>query len=113
VPVEDGMLVVDIGSGAFPNPRADVLCDRELTDNRHRSGMAAVVDRPFVVADVTALPFRGGSIDFAIVSHLAEHVADLWRCATSSAVSPRPGTSRRRARWPSGCSKRSFTYCGS
>jgi ubiquinone/menaquinone biosynthesis C-methylase UbiE len=76
VPVEDGMLVVDIGSGAFPNPRADVLCDRELTDNRHRSGMAAVVDRPFVVADVTALLFRDGSIDFAIVSHLAEHVAD-------------------------------------
>ena len=75
MPVTPEMLVVDIGSGAHPNPRADVLVDRDLTDNRHRAGHSLVVDgRPLVCADVNALPFRDGSVDFAIVSHLAEHV---------------------------------------
>lgn len=77
LPVTSEMLLVDIGSGAHPNPRADVLVDRDLNDNRHRAGHELVLDgRPLVCADVTALPFRDGSIDFTIVSHLAEHVDD-------------------------------------
>lgn len=77
VPVTPEMLVVDIGSGAHPNPRADILVDRDLNDDRHRSGHSLVVDdRPLVCADVSALPFRDGAVDFAIVSHLAEHVDD-------------------------------------
>lgn len=63
-------LVLDVGSGAFPNDRADVLCERALV-REHR---VAVVDRPLVVADAVALPFRNGAFDFVIVSHLAEHV---------------------------------------
>ena len=75
VPVTPDMRVVDIGSGAHPNARADVLVDRDLFDDRHRAGSALVRDgRPLVCADVTALPFRQGAFDFAIVSHLAEHV---------------------------------------
>jgi hypothetical protein len=76
LPVTPGMLVLDLGSGAFPNARADILCDRELVDNRHRAGVPIVVDRPMVVADATALPFRPQAFDFAIVSHLAEHIVD-------------------------------------
>lgn len=76
VPVTPEMLVVDIGSGAFPNARADILCDRELLDNRHRAGLSIVIDRPLVMADATALPFRDQSVDFVIVSHLAEHITD-------------------------------------
>ena len=77
LPVTSEMLVVDIGSGAHPNPRADVLVDRDLTDNRHRAGHSLVLDgRPLVCADVNALPFRDGAVDFAIISHLAEHVDD-------------------------------------
>ena len=76
LPVTPGMVVLDLGSGAFPNPRADLLCDRELVDNRHRAGLAVVVDRPLVRADATQLPFRDGAIDFVIVSHLAEHIED-------------------------------------
>jgi SAM-dependent methyltransferase len=70
------MLVLDLGSGAFPNPRADLLCDRDLVDNRHRAGLPVVVDRPLVRADATALPFRDKSVDFVIASHLAEHVTE-------------------------------------
>lgn len=76
LPITDDMLVVDIGSGAFPNPRADLLCDRDLVDNRHRAGLDVVVDRPMMRADVTALPVPDGGIDFVIVSHLAEHIED-------------------------------------
>jgi len=70
------MRVLDLGSGAFPNLRADVLCDGELVDNRHRAGLAVVVDRPLVQADATALPFRDRAFDFVIASHLAEHIQD-------------------------------------
>lgn len=76
LPITPDMLVVDLGSGAFPNVRADLLCDRELVDNRHRAGMPVVVDRPLVQADATALPFHDNAIDFLIVSHLAEHIED-------------------------------------
>jgi hypothetical protein len=76
VAITPEMLVLDLGSGAFPNPRADLLCDRELVDNRHRAGLPIVVDRPTVVADATALPFRSQAVDFVIVSHLAEHIVE-------------------------------------
>lgn len=70
VGIANNELVLDVGSGAFPNARADVLCER-TPERPHRT---AIVDRPFVVADALALPFRHGAFDFAIASHLAEHV---------------------------------------
>lgn len=69
-------LILDVGSGAFPNPAADVLVDSELEDNRHRHGLPVRVDRPFVVARVEALPFADKSFAFVIASHIAEHVDD-------------------------------------
>lgn len=70
--VDPGGLVLDVGSGAYPNPRADVLCERDPL-RRHRT---AVIDRPFVVADAQALPFSDGAFVLVIASHLAEHVDD-------------------------------------
>ncbi len=67
-------LVLDVGSGAFPNRRADILCDWSLWHDR--GGKRPVVDRPFVVADASALPFKTQSIDFVIATHIAEHVHD-------------------------------------
>lgn len=72
VRVDPGTRVLDLGSGAFPNPRADVLCERTPV----RSHRRAVVDRPFVVADALALPFRNEAFGFVIASHLAEHVSN-------------------------------------
>lgn len=69
-------LILDAGSGSYPNPSADILCDGELVDSRHRHGLPVVIDRPFVVARVEALPFRDGSFAFVIASHIAEHVED-------------------------------------
>jgi methyltransferase family protein len=76
VPIAPEMSVLDVGSGAFPNPRATICVDRDLYDNRHRAGAGLVRDRPLVCADVMALPFRDGAFDFVIASHLAEHVDD-------------------------------------
>lgn len=74
VPIDVSMesMVLDVGSGRFPNPRADVLCERFPV----RGERLAVVDRPFVVADAEALPFRDDAFQVAIASHLLEHVVD-------------------------------------
>ena len=73
--VADG-LILDVGSGAFPNAAADILVDLELVDSRHRHGLPLVADRPLAVALVEALPFHDGAFAFAIASHIAEHVDD-------------------------------------
>jgi SAM-dependent methyltransferase len=68
-------LVVDVGSGQNPHPRANVLCDRFVEDNTERAASGALrVDRALVVADATQTPFRDRSFDFAFCSHLLEHV---------------------------------------
>lgn len=76
VVVDQAGPILDLGSGAFPNDGADILCDGSLEDSRHRHGLAVVVDRPMVVARAEALPFRDGAFAFLIASHIAEHVED-------------------------------------
>lgn len=69
-------LVLEIGSGDNPHPRADVLLDRYPgADNRERGGNL-VVDRPFVVADAHYLPFKDGAFAYTICSHILEHMDD-------------------------------------
>lgn len=87
------MVVLDVGSGSFPNQRADLLCERDLIDDRHRGGLAVTVDRRLVRGDALALPFRDGAVDFVIASHIAEHVddpvtlcAELARVATAGYI---------------------------
>jgi SAM-dependent methyltransferase len=70
-------LVLDVGSGQHPFLRANVLVDRFITDSSERAWQAKpVIDRPFVVADATHLPFADQSFDVVISSHLLEHVDD-------------------------------------
>ncbi len=69
-------LVLEIGSGDNPHPRADILLDRYPgADNRERGGNL-VVDRPFVVADAHHLPFVDGAFAYTICSHILEHMDD-------------------------------------
>lgn len=68
-------LVLEIGSGDNPNPRADILLDKFLFDNTERGG-DIIIDRPIVVADAHHLPFRDGVFDYAICSHILEHMDD-------------------------------------
>lgn len=71
-------LVLDVGSGNRPSPRANVLCDRYLFADAHRFGQALVrtKGRLMVSADITQLPFPDGAFDFVICSHVLEHLDD-------------------------------------
>lgn len=71
--LKEGDLVIDIGSGHNPSPRANILSDFFPDDTMHRGGKL-VEDRPTVVCSLERLPFKGKSIDFAICSHVFEHL---------------------------------------
>jgi len=77
--IDPNWLVVDIGSGHNPHPRAEILVDRELGVSDHRGGAQATIPegKTVVLADASVgLPFKDKSIDFIIASHIAEHVED-------------------------------------
>jgi ubiquinone/menaquinone biosynthesis C-methylase UbiE len=73
LPIAPSALVLDVGSGDNPHPRADVLVDR-LTGAEHRGGAPMLVDRTAVLGDATKLPFKDKSFDFVIASHVLEHM---------------------------------------
>ncbi|MFH0731783.1 MAG: methyltransferase domain-containing protein [Candidatus Omnitrophota bacterium] len=66
-------LVLDIGSGDNPHPRADILLDLKLEDT-DRIFTLLVDERPFLIADIEALPLKDKIVDFAICSHILEHI---------------------------------------
>jgi uncharacterized protein YbaR (Trm112 family)/SAM-dependent methyltransferase len=68
-------LVLDVGAGNNPHLRADVLCEKYLHDDLHRGGSAAL-DRPLVVGDASALPFKAKVFDAIIARALIEHLED-------------------------------------
>ncbi|MEJ2671403.1 MAG: methyltransferase domain-containing protein [Deltaproteobacteria bacterium] len=71
-PVGQEALVLEVGSGENPYPRANVLLDAyEETRQRHWAPLK--VDRPLVVGFIENLPFKTGSFDFLIASHVLEH----------------------------------------
>lgn len=79
VPVGEEGLVLDVGSGDKPSWRADVLLDRYPDDAfaGQRSGTGHTrIDRPLFDADAADMPFADGVFDYAICSHLLEHVTD-------------------------------------
>jgi len=75
VPVTQGGLVLDVGSGGKPYPRSDVLLDR-MTGAEHRNGAAMMLDRPAVFGDAQRMPFKDKVFDFVIASHILEHMND-------------------------------------
>lgn len=66
-------LVLDVGSGNDPHPRADILLDL-YTKDIHRPFCLKTDNRPFIIANAGALPFKDKAIDFIICSQVLEHV---------------------------------------
>jgi hypothetical protein len=75
VELHDDWLVLDVGSGHQPHPRADVLLDRYLRDDTSRSGASMVIRRgKMICADAERIPFADNTFDFVIASSIAEHM---------------------------------------
>lgn len=68
-------LTLEIGSGHNPDTRSDILVDKYLYTQKEREGRL-VIDRPLIIADGEALPFRSGSFDYLIAKHVLEHSAE-------------------------------------
>ncbi len=75
-------LVLDVGSGQAPDPRADVVVDRYPLDDFERGAGAGLSwNKPLIVADGQALPFAGAAFSYVIASHVLEHAEDPVRFA--------------------------------
>lgn len=74
---KDDIYVLDVGSGHNPHPNADVLADAYL-DNYERAD-DAVIDRPFVQADIENLPFKHNTFDFVNASQVVEHTENPYK----------------------------------
>jgi SAM-dependent methyltransferase len=78
-PPVDG-LVLDVGGGQDPHPRADVVVDKYVFDDFERSRAAALdFSKPLVVADGHRLPFADGTFVYTIAMHVVEHATDPIR----------------------------------
>lgn len=75
VPVDAKALVLDVGSGGNPYPRANVLLDAH-EDTVERFHVPLIKDRPFVIGIIEKLPFKNRVFDFVIASHVLEHTAN-------------------------------------
>jgi uncharacterized protein YbaR (Trm112 family) len=73
-------LVLDVGGGDRPHPRADLVVDKYVTDNFERERDIAFT-KPLVVADGEELPLADGSFAYLIASHVLEHAIDPNRMA--------------------------------
>jgi hypothetical protein len=66
-------IIMDIGSGHNPVPRANILADFFPETTLHRGG-PLIEDRPLIICSVERIPVLSKSIEFVICSHVLEHV---------------------------------------
>lgn len=75
-PPADG-LVLDVGGGQRPTPRADLVIDKYVADDFERPGGERLdLSKPLVVADAAAIPFADGTFSYLVASHVLEHAID-------------------------------------
>jgi SAM-dependent methyltransferase len=75
VTVGKNALVLEVGSGGNPYPRANVLVDA-YEETRERHWDTLVHDRPTVLASGEKLPFKDKAFDYVIAAHVLEHTPD-------------------------------------
>jgi ubiquinone/menaquinone biosynthesis C-methylase UbiE len=67
--------VLEVGGGHAPHPRANVVCDKFIDTNYHRSGDIKVLkNQKFLQADGENLPFKDKEFDYVICEQVLEHV---------------------------------------
>lgn len=73
--IPENALVLDVASGGNPYWRSNVLMDKFVFDNSERDA-DLIIDRDFIVGDVTRMPFKDKSFDFVIARHILEHLPE-------------------------------------
>ena len=69
--------VLEVGGGNHPDRRAQVVVDKYVEDNTHRSGNLEILkNQRFLQADGEDLPFKDKEFDYVICRHVLEHVDD-------------------------------------
>jgi SAM-dependent methyltransferase len=67
--------VLEVGGGNHPDERANIVVDKYVDDNTHRSGNLKVLkNQKFLQADGENLPFKDHEFDYVICRHVLEHV---------------------------------------
>jgi len=67
--------VLEVGGGHNPHPRSNVVCDKFIDTNYHRSGDIKVrKNQQFMQADGENLPFKDKEFDYVICNQVLEHV---------------------------------------
>jgi hypothetical protein len=75
--IHENDLVVEIGGGAHPYFRSDVLLDKFLSDpqfNFQRGDSDLAIDRPFIHFDGIHTPFLDQQCNYIMLSHVIEHI---------------------------------------
>ncbi|HBA99774.1 MAG: SAM-dependent methyltransferase [Bacteroidetes bacterium GWD2_45_23] len=75
--IKKGDRVLEIGSGHNPSYRSNVIVEKFIDNNYHRSGDVKLYPhQTFVNADGECLPFRDKEFDYVICNQVLEHVDD-------------------------------------
>ena len=79
-------LVVEVGGGQSPHPRADLVVEKYVADDFERpGGRRFSFAKPLVVGDGHRLPLATQSIAYTVASHVLEHATDPVRFAAELA----------------------------
>ena len=78
--IKRGDRVLEVGGGQNPHPRSNVIVDKYVDDNFHRSGDLKVLKhQEFLNADGENLPFKDKEFDYVICCQVLEHVENPAR----------------------------------